>query len=158
MVNKMSVLRCMLPGLAAAIAVVLADASASAQSRYIVTNPVTGFAADSFDPVAYFADGKAREGSPELEATWEGVAWRFANAGNRAAFLDHPEVYAPAFGGHCAVAVARGYMAAGKPTIWEIHEGRLYFFHSQANRRVFLMDPDSIAFRAGTVWAEHTGR
>jgi YHS domain-containing protein len=125
---------------------------AAAAGGRIVIDPLTGFAAAGFDPVAYFAEDAARPGSTRYEAVWQGATWRFANQGNKAAFLDHPEIYAPAFGGHCAVAVARGYMAEGDPTIWEVHADRLYFFHSESNREVFLAGPGQVIAEADAVW------
>jgi hypothetical protein len=50
------------------------------------------------------------------------------------------------------VAVARGYMAEGDPTIWELHDDRLYFFHSEANRQVFLRNADRVIAEAEAVW------
>lgn len=154
-VNKASSFVGILAGLAVlAASLGAAPAPARADAR-IVVDPLTGFAAAGYDPVAYFADRVARPGSAKFEIMWQGAAWRFANEGNQAAFLADPDVYAPAFGGHCAVAVSRGYMAEGNPDIWEVHEGRLYFFHSEVNRQVFLRDPMAIAAASDARWREH---
>jgi hypothetical protein len=59
----------------------------------------TGLAISGFDPVAYFTEGKALFGRPELELNLDGAVWRFTNEGNRGAFAKHPEVYAPRFAG-----------------------------------------------------------
>ncbi len=140
----------MIGGLAAAL---LAPASVvHALSRRVVTDPVTGFAAGGYDAVAYFVDGRAREGRAGFEAIWADVAWRFANEGNRAAFLEAPDVYAPSFGGHCAVSVSRGYLAEADPRIWAVERDRLYFFHSRTNQRIFSMDPDGIVQVASAQW------
>lgn len=129
------------------------SSGAAEASRRIVENPVTGFAISGFDPVAYFADGGARPGAADYEATWQEATWRFANAGNRQAFVEAPETYAPAHGGHCVVAVARGDLAEGNPQIWTIYQGRLYFFHSQTNRQLFAMDPEGFIAAARSEWS-----
>lgn len=68
----------------------------------------SGFALHGFDPFAYHVEGKAAAGSSAYEATWSGVAWRFASLANRDAFLAAPDVYAPRFGGYDATAMAEG--------------------------------------------------
>lgn len=133
-------------------AVASISAAGAGPASNVITHPLTGFAAAGFDPVAYFADGEAREGLPDHEASWAGVAWRFANEGNLQAFLEAPEIYAPQFGGHCVVALARGYAAEGDPRVWAIHNSRLHFFHSDANRRIFATDPDSFLAEAAQNW------
>lgn len=138
--------------LAALIVAGAAGDRVAALSLDIVTDPHTGFAVDGHDPVAYFVDGAPRRGEQDYEATWRGVAWRFANPGNRDAFLDAPEVYAPAYGGHGLVAMARGDAAEGDPRLWAIHGDRLFLFHSAASQRVFALDPDGFIAQADANW------
>ncbi|TCT13391.1 hypothetical protein EDC22_101256 [Tepidamorphus gemmatus] len=130
-----------------AILLTLAMAFAPATAQPVVTDAVTGFAIFGYDPVAYFADGQPREGR-DYEADWAGVTWRFANDGNRQAFLEAPTVYAPLFGGYCAVALARGYAAEGDPNFWIIYRNRLVLFHTEANRQLFTTDPDTFLAQA----------
>ena len=65
-------------------------------------------------PVACFEDGTPVRGDAVHGADWMGARWTFATAANREAFLAAPERFAPAFGGYCAFAASRGYLA---PTI-----------------------------------------
>ncbi|MEZ5330609.1 MAG: YHS domain-containing (seleno)protein [Thermoanaerobaculia bacterium] len=67
-----------------------------------------GVAIDGYDPVAYFEDGAAIEGSKEWTAEWNGATWRFASAEHRDLFVADPEAYAPRYGGYCAWAVSMG--------------------------------------------------
>ena len=80
----------------------------AATDNQLAVNPETGLAISGFDPVAYFTDGKALFGRPEFELSLDGAVWRFSNEGNRGAFEQHPEVYAPRFGGYDPVAIGRG--------------------------------------------------
>jgi hypothetical protein len=118
----------------------------------VAFNHYTGLAIDGFDPVAYFTDGRARPGRPDLELRSGGANWRFANEGNMAAFAADPEVYAPQFGGYDPVAVVRGAATPGHPELWLIAENQLYLFYSEAARAAFARDPDSAIEAAERHW------
>jgi hypothetical protein len=158
LVNKMSVRWPLTLILVLCLALSMPWQEARGLPRDLVTDPVTGFAAAGFDSVAYFSDGRARPGKADLEVMWRGAGWRFVNEGNRAAFVADPDVYAPSFGGYCAVAVSRGFLAEGNPEIWEVHGDRLYFFYSEAHRQVFLMDADHIVAEAAAFWGSRSRR
>lgn len=122
------------------------------ENGHFVMDPSTGFAAEGYDPVAYFVDRGPREGSSDHETSWNGAAWRFVNEGNRAAFDEAPLVYAPKFGGRCPIALARGYPAEGDPRLWAIFGDRLYFFFSRANLLDFTRDPEAVLAKAEASW------
>lgn len=123
-----------------------------ATTQRIVVDRHTGLAIDGFDPVAYFTDGEARSGVADFEATAAGAIWRFRGASNRAAFLSHPGIYAPQFGGHDPVGIARGVPLRGNPTIWLISGQRLYLFSRQEDRDAFAADPERILAQAQQQW------
>ena len=126
----------------------------AAQDDRIVVNALTGLAISGFDPVAYFVDAKPKMGRPDMELRLDGAVWRFQNEGNRAAFADHPEVYAPRFGGYDPVAVARGVSVPGHPLFWAVTGERLYLFFSEEARAAFLADPGRIIDSALRKWPE----
>src|SRR5262245_25113039 len=80
----------------------------AATDNHLAVNGTTGLAISGFDPVAYFTEGKALFGRPEIELNVGGAVWRFTNEGNRGAFASHPDVYAPRFGGYDPLAIGRG--------------------------------------------------
>ena len=127
---------------------------APAAPEPLVVNPNTGLALSGFDPVAYFTDAKPEFGRPEFELRNEGIVWRFRNAGDRAAFADHPDVYTPRFGGYDPVAIARGNSVPGHPLFWAVTGERLYLFYSAEARAEFLADPGRIIARATRKWPE----
>ena len=86
-----------------------------AATDYQAVNVTSGLSISGFDPVAYFTEGKALFGRPELELNLDGAVWRFSNEGNRGAFAKHPEVYSPRFGGYDPVAIGRGRSVPGHP-------------------------------------------
>lgn len=112
-----------------------------------------GVALEGFDPVTYFLSGPPRPGDAAHEAVWNGHAWRFSNAANRAAFLSRPDIYAPRLGGNDALAMTQGRMVEAQARIAAIVDGRLYLFHSRAARDSFLDDPNAAA-RAERIWRE----
>lgn len=126
----------------------------AATTERIVTDYHTGLAISGYDPVGYFANGKAMVGRPELETIYGGATWRFINEGNREAFIAHPEVYMPAFGGYDPMGVARGIAAPGHPEVWLIVGERLYLFRNVQSRNAFAAEPEWIIATAQSQWPE----
>ena len=124
----------------------------AATTERIVVNRFSGVAIEGFDPVAYFVDGAAMQGTAEFEANLWGAVWRFRNDGNRAEFLAHPEVYGPQFGGYDPVDIARGVTIAGNPRFYAISEQRLYLFSREDNRDAFAANPDRFLYEVGKRW------
>lgn len=131
-----------------------AQASTANVVTAIVTNSLTGIAIDGYDPVSYFTEKNPREGLSEFEYRWNGVSWYFATAANLEIFKRNPEVYAPQFGGHCAMSMARGFLSDGNPRIYLVYEQRLYLFYSDGNRDAYLMAPEKAFLDSHKQWPE----
>lgn len=138
--------------LALAVALAPLPALGQATTERVVVNRFTGLAISGFDPVAYFTDAVAARGDERFEAVQDSAVWRFRNEGNRAAFAAHPQVYAPQFGGHDPIDVARGKAVEGLPQVWTIHAQRLYLFASETSRLAFVANPDGFAASAQRRW------
>ena len=141
-------------GLALVGGILPAPALRAATDDRTVVNSISGLAISGFDPVAYFTDGKAEFGRPDMELSLGGVVWRFRNEGNRDAFIGHPDVYMPRFGGYDPVAVARGTSVPGHPLFWAVAGNRLYLFYSDAARGAFAADPGRIIETAERKWPD----
>jgi hypothetical protein len=128
-------------------------AQASTTER-VVVNRYSGLAIEGFDPVAYFADTRPVTGLPDFEASESGAVWRFRNASNRAAFVAHPDVYGPQFGGYDPIDLARGVTFAGNPRFWLVLRERLYLFGREASRDAFAADPVAVLREANQRWPE----
>jgi hypothetical protein len=128
--------------------------SRAATDYQLAVNPETGLAISGFDPVAYFTEGKAMFGRPDIEFKLDGSVWRFSNEGNRGAFARHPEVYAPRFGGYDPVAIGRDRSVPGHPLFWAVVGQRLYLFYSEKSRAAFLADPGRIIDTAERKWPD----
>jgi YHS domain-containing protein len=105
-----------------------------------------------YDPVAYFADGKARPGAPEFEYAWDGVRYRFASAAHRDLFKANPDKYAPQFGGSCAMNMSNGVRREADPNNWTISDGKLYVFASARGSDLFRANPAQAAAKATANW------
>jgi hypothetical protein len=112
----------------------------AATDNQLAVNPGTGLAISGLDPVAYFTEGKAIFGRPEVELNLDGAG--------------HPEVYAPRFGGYDPVSIGRGRSVAGHPLIWAVVGQRLYLFYSEKTRTDFLADAGRIIDTAERKWPE----
>ncbi len=105
-----------------------------------------GVAINGIDPVAYFLDGAPVEGSADHAVMYKGAEWRFVSAANKAAFEGDPEKYGAKFGGYCAFAASRGYLAPTIPEAWTVYEDRLYLNANLRARELWLQDiPGNIA-------------
>lgn len=158
-----------LPSLGAELRAASPDSTSAGTARLSLLPPLVGalegvrrhdhagVALEGFDPVTYFLGASPRPGDASHEAVWNGHAWRFSSAANRAAFLSRPDVYAPRLGGNDALAMTEGRMVEAQARIAAIVDGRLYLFHTRAARDAFLDDPDAAA-RAERVWRESRER
>lgn len=93
----------------------------------------TGYFGDvaimGYDTVAYFTEGRAVEGSPEISHEWMGATWQFAKPEHRDAFAATPIRYAPQYGGLGALGVVKNERSVNiDPEAWPIVEGKLYLF------------------------------
>jgi hypothetical protein len=121
-------------------------------AEHVVVDPHTGLAIAGFDPVAYFAEASPVLGKGDFEYAVAGAVWRFRNEGNRAAFVDDPQIYMPRFGGYDPVALARGVGVPGNPRVWLIVENRLYLFFTPEARAAFADNAKTIVEAAARNW------
>jgi YHS domain-containing protein len=111
-----------------------------------------GRAIRGYDPVAYFTEGKAVEGSSDHEVEWNGATWRFASAENAETFRADPEAYAPQYGGYCAWAVSQGKTASVDPEQWHIENGKLYLNYNADVQKTWLSDIPGFVEKADANW------
>src|SRR5919206_668298 len=97
-----------------------------------------GLGVGGYDPVAYFADGKALPGSAQFTHQYHGITYRFASAAHRDAFTADPEKYLPQYGGYCAYAMAKGALAKTDPEAFTVIDGKLYLNFNDGVRQRWL--------------------
>lgn len=109
----------------------------------------TGYFGDvairGYDPVAYFTENKAVEGSEEFSHHWLGATWHFASAKNRDMFVQEPLKYAPQYGGHCADGVSFGTITTNiDPKAWRIIDDKLYLSYDPGAAEGFEKSPTKL--------------
>lgn len=107
-------------------------------------NVERGVAIQGYDPVAYFTQAKAINGSSQYQYNYEGVTYRFATQSNLTLFKQNPEKYEPQYGGWCAYAMgASGEKVEVDPETFKIANGKLYlFYHSWVNNTLLKWNDD----------------
>ena len=145
----------MMAGLVGALLVGLAGGPGAAMANErIVSHPSHRLALFGYDPVAYFADDRAREGLERFELIYDDLVWRFANQGNYVAFRDDPQRFIPAYGGHGALMVARGSASPGQPQLFARLGQRVFFFRDAPSRYAFLLEAERMIELADQHWPE----
>lgn len=129
----------------------------AAISERVVADPQSGLAVYGIDPVSYFTDSAPLFGRPDQESRYGGVIWRFRNEGNKAAFIAHPEIYMPRYGGYDPLGLGRGIAVAGNPMLWAMVGERLYFFYNEASRERFIANPGEAILHADNKWPTIVG-
>ncbi|WP_371169189.1 YHS domain-containing (seleno)protein [Aliiroseovarius sp. 2305UL8-7] len=99
-----------------------------------------GVAWDGYDPVAYFTVGEPTPGSKDYAFDYNGVTVLFSNSENRDLFAADPMKYAPQYGGYCAYAMSKGYIAPTIPEAWTIYDDKLYLNFSLRARELWSED------------------
>ncbi|MBY8978342.1 YHS domain-containing protein [Rhodobacteraceae bacterium NNCM2] len=111
-------------------------------------------ALSGYDSVAYHTEGKAVPGTEEVTVWHEGQAWLFTSEDNAAVFRKNPELYAPAYGGFCALAMAFGKKLPGDPDAWAVVDGRLYLNVNLQAQETWQEDPAGFIADADAKWPE----
>lgn len=111
-----------------------------------------GLAIGGTDPVAYFTDGAPVAGQRAHALDWMGARWSFATGANRDAFAAEPERFAPAFGGYCAFAASRGYLAPTIPEAWSIVDERLFLNANLRARELWLAELPGVIAAGEANW------
>ena len=83
-------------------------------------NQTDGIALKGYDPVAYFTENIAVQGSDQFSAQCQGSTYRFESAANSDAFNASPSRHVPQYGGYSAYGVADGHKADISPEAFTI--------------------------------------
>lgn len=122
-----------------------------------LTHRDDGVAIQGYDVVAYFTEGRAMQGKPDLEHVWNASRWWFATAEHRDLFARDPERYAPRFGGFCTGGLSLGYKMVADPENWYVVDGRLHLHHSVEGRETALAELEPTLAKAEETWAKLGG-
>ena len=116
----------------------------AAVAPLVTTRPAAAaeklLAIKGYDPVAYFTIGAPTRGLPDIEFEWDEHRYRFSRAEHRELFKADPARYAPQYGNHCAMALAKGEIVEADPENWLIAGGKLYLFGKPVGSGLFQQD------------------
>ena len=91
-----------------------------------------GVAIQGYDPVAYFKQGKAIEGSSNNAVVNGTVTYYFSSVENKEEFKKDPAKYEPQYGGWCAYAMGNdGSKVDVDPETFKIINGKLFLFYNR---------------------------
>lgn len=107
-----------------------------------------------YDPVAFFTDSAAVQGSKDFSHEWHGATWLFSSAANLEAFKANPEQYAPQYGGWCAYGTADGdgHLSPTQPDTWTIVDNKLYFNYNMKVKERWMEDQPGYILKADKNW------
>ncbi len=83
----------------------------------------------------------------------------FSSKENSEKFEASPEVFAPQYGGYCAIAMSEDKEVIPNPKSWEVRDGKLYFFTRMLfgiidAKRQWVKKPEELRASADTAWAK----
>jgi YHS domain-containing protein len=119
------------------LALVLSAASYAQDVKFYNTK---GTAINGYDPVAYFLQNKAVEGTDSYATDWSGSKWKFISQANLDSFKIAPEKYAPQYGGYCAYGCSENHKAPTDPNAFTIVGNKLYLNYSLKVKEFWLKD------------------
>ena len=110
-----------------------------------------------YDPVSYIENNQAVEGDENIQSTFGGVTYHFANQANKDLFDTDPTQFEPTYGGYCAWAMANNSYADINPRLFTIHNGRLHLFISRRTKFKFDRNVAMYEQLADDFWLSRTG-
>jgi hypothetical protein len=111
-----------------------------------------GIAIKGYDPVAYFLQQQAVEGSDSFSTEWSASKWKFISQANLDSFKQAPQKYAPQYGGFCAYGLSENHKSPTDPKAWTIVDNKLYLNYNPKVKEMWLKDTAAKIKAANTYW------
>ena len=140
--------------IASLVAAGLVHAGTPVGKKVAPVNVDSGVALHGYDPVTYFEKDKPEKGLEAYSYSWKGATWRFVSADDRKKFAQHPEMYAPQYGGYCAKAVSENHTADTDPFAYKIVDGKLYLNYDAKVQQLWEQDIPGRVANADKNWPE----
>ncbi len=122
------------------------------EKKFLNNVDKTGVILEGYDVVSYFTGSKPVMGDSKFDARYQGATYWFSTAENAGLFKDHPEKYAPQYGGFCGYAVSLGKLRPVNPLIFQLYHGKLILQHTQEAYDIFNKDLDKNVNKADENW------
>jgi hypothetical protein len=111
-------------------------------------------ALQGFDPVAYFTQKKAVQGSSLYTYSNGQLVWHFTNEEHRQLFISNPVKYTPQYGGYCSYAMYYGLIVSSDPHAFTLLNDKLYLNYSLDVREKWLESTDKYIEQADAKWSK----
>jgi len=105
-----------------------------------------------YDPVAYFIQNQAMEGTDQFTTEWSGSKWKFISQANLDRFKKDPSKYAPQYGGYCAYGCSENHKSATDPKAFTIINDKLYLNYNLKVKQIWLQDTAKRINAADLFW------
>jgi YHS domain-containing protein len=139
-----------------------AQITTDAEKGFLNNSDENGVILQGNDPVAYFTQMKAVKGDAKYFARYNGATYWFSTEQNQTMFKDHPEMFAPQYGGFCGYAMSLNKLRPVNPEIFDVVDGKLILQHSQEAHDEFQKDLAGNITKANSNWPEqvklHAGK
>ena len=100
---------------------------------------------EGYCPVCILDANKWVKGSPEYQATYDGVTYHFPEEAIKEKFLANPAKYVPALGGDCIVCYASSRAVPGSVNHTVRYDNRLFLFPGAEQQQAFRSNPKEFA-------------
>jgi YHS domain-containing protein len=129
-------------------------ASSAFAGELVNVSGASKIAVSGYDPVAFFTEAKAVNGSPFISADYQGATYFFATEEHKKLFAENPAKYAPQFGGYCAYGVSLGKLFPVDINTWQVRDGKLYLNLNADVLKKFNADLSGNVAKAEQHWPE----
>ena len=129
-------------------------ASSAFAGELVNVSGASKIAVSGYDPVAFFTESKAVNGSPFISAEYQSATYFFATEEHKKLFAENPAKYTPQFGGYCAYGVALGKLFPVDINTWQVRDGRLYLNLNADVLKKFNADLSGNVAKAEQHWPE----
>ena len=139
-----------------------AQITTDAEKQFVNNSDENGVILQGNDAVAYFSQMKAVKGDTKYFARYNGATYWFSTEQNQTMFKDHPEMFAPQYGGFSGYGMSLGKLLPANPEIFDVVDGHLIFQNSQQEDEEFRKDLAGNVAKANSNWPElvkkHAGK
>ena len=101
-------------------------ASSAFAGELVNVSGASKIAVSGYDPVAFFTEAMAVNGSPFITAEYRDATYFFATEEHKKLFVENPAKFAPQYGGYCAYGVSLGKLFPVDISTWQVRDGKLY--------------------------------
>lgn len=133
-----------------------------AEKQFVNNIDDNGLILHGNDVVAYFSLMKAVKGDAKYFARYNGATYWFSTQQHQMMFKDHPEMFAPQYGGFSGYGMSLGKLLPVNPDIFDVVDGHLIFQNSQQEYDEFHKDLTGNIAKANINWPElvkrHAGK